>query len=136
VQALLLALDAEDAIGQAYNIGNDEPLTQLEYRSAIAQEIGVAPPHSHVPYSPLYAAAYVFERISTLSGYRIPSVVTRHGVKILGGDNRISIDKARRDLGYVPQVSVREGVRLTAAWYRQRYPWTPESTKRVAKKTG
>jgi nucleoside-diphosphate-sugar epimerase len=120
VQALLLALNSKHAIGQAYNIGNDEPLTQQEYLSAIAQEIGVAPPHIHVPYSSLYAAAYVFERISTLSGYRIPPVVTRHGVKILGGDNRISIDKARRDLGYVPQVSVREGVRLTAAWYLQR----------------
>ena len=61
-------------------------------------------------------------------GYRIPAVVTRHGVNILGGDNRISIDKARRDLGYVPRVPVREGVRLTAAWYQQRDDSTPESS--------
>ena len=127
VQALLLALDSKHAIGEAYNICNDEPLTQQEYLSAIAQDLGVAAPHIHVPYLSLYAAAYAFERISTLSGYRIPAVVTRHGVKILGGDNRISIDKARRELGYVPQVCIREGVRLTAAWYRQRDPSTKEN---------
>jgi len=133
VQAVLLALDSEHATGQAYNIGNDQPLTQQEYLTAIAQDIGAAPPRIHVPYSLLYGAAYAAERISTLSGYRIPAVVTRHGVKILGGDNRISIDKARRELGYAPQVSIREGVRLAAAWYRQQSAGRQKATQQVAK---
>jgi len=122
VRALLLALSSDKAIGQAYNIGNDQPLTQQEYLSAIAQDIAAPPPRIRVPYFSLYAAAYAAERVSTLSGYRIPPVLTRHGVKILGGDNRISIDKARRDLGYAPQVSIREGVRLAVNWYRQQAP--------------
>jgi nucleoside-diphosphate-sugar epimerase len=119
VQALLLALDSDHAIGQAYNISSDQTMTQGQYLSAIAHDIGVSPPHIHVPYFALYAAACAAERISALSGYRIPPVITRHGVKILGRDNSISIDKARRDLGYSPQVSIREAVRLTAAWYEQ-----------------
>jgi nucleoside-diphosphate-sugar epimerase len=119
VQALLLALDSEQAVGQVYNISNDQPLTQKQYLSAIAQEVDVAPPRIHLPYYLMYAAAYIAERISTLSGYRIPPVVTRHGIKILGEDGRLSIDKARRDLGYVPQVPIREAVRLTVAWYQQ-----------------
>ena len=125
VQALLLALDSERAVGQVYNIGNDQPFTQKQYLSAIAQDIGVAPPHMNVPYSSLYTAAYAAEHISTLSGYRIPPIITRHGVKILGEDSHLSIDKARRDLGYAPRVSIREGVRLTATWYQQQCPWTP-----------
>jgi nucleoside-diphosphate-sugar epimerase len=128
VEALLLAMDSKHAIGEAYNIGNDMPLTQQEYLSAIAEDIGVAPPHLHVPYFSLYAAAYAAERISALSGYRIPPVVTRHGVKILGAENRISIAKARRDLGYTPKVSIRDGVRLTAAWYRQEAARTEKPT--------
>lgn len=119
VQALLLALDSERAVGQVYNISNDQIITQEQYLSAIAQEVGALPPRTHVPYYPMYAAAYVAERISTLSGYRIPPVATRHGIKILGEDGRLSIDKARRELGYVPQVPIREGVRLTATWYQQ-----------------
>jgi nucleoside-diphosphate-sugar epimerase len=126
VQALLLALDSEQAVGQVYNISNDQPLTQKQYLSAIAQEMCVAPPHIHVPYYPMYIAAYVAERISKLSGYQIPPVATRHGIKILGEDGRLSIDKARRDLGYVPQVPIREAVRLTAAWYQQQNSWIPE----------
>ena len=124
VQGLLLAMDQENAVGHAYNIGNDQPLTQEQYLSAIAQEIGVAPPRIHVPYSPLYAAAYAAERLATLSGNRVPPFVTRHGVKLYGADNRLSIAKARRDLGYAPQIPLREGVRLAAAWYQHQDSWT------------
>jgi nucleoside-diphosphate-sugar epimerase len=126
VQALLLAVDSEQAVGQVYNISNDQPLTQKQYLSAIAQEIGGPPPRIHVPYYLMYAAAYTTERISKLSGYRIPPVATRHGIKILGEDSRLSIDKARRDLGYVPQVPIREAVQLTAAWYQQQDSWSSE----------
>ncbi|HEY0756618.1 MAG TPA: NAD-dependent epimerase/dehydratase family protein [Ktedonobacteraceae bacterium] len=120
VLGLLLALDHEKALGQAYNIANDQPLTQQELLSSIAKEVGGEPPHIYAPYWPLYTAAYSAERLSNLSKFRIAPFVTRHGVKLYGADNRISIDKARRELGYVPQVSLSEGIRLTAAWYRNR----------------
>lgn len=119
VQGLLLALDREQALGQVYNIGNDQPLTQGAFLAAIAAELGVAPPRRHVPYAALYGAAAVAERLATWSGQRIPPVVTRHGVKLYGANGHLSIRKAREELGYEPQVSVREGVRLTAAWYQQ-----------------
>ena len=44
-------------------------------------------------------------------------MVTRLGVKLFGTDNRQAIDKARRELGFTPRVSIREGVRLAAKWY-------------------
>jgi nucleoside-diphosphate-sugar epimerase len=43
--------------------------------------------------------------------------ITRLGVAFLGTDNRYVIDRARRELGYSPRVSLEDGVRLTAAWY-------------------
>jgi len=126
VQGLLLALDHPHAEGQIYNIGNDEPLSQKVLFSAIAQEIGVAQPRYHVPYYPLYAAAYAAECISTLSGYRVAPFVTRHGVKLYGANNLFSIDKARRDLGYKPQVSIRKGIQLAASWYLHQDIWVQE----------
>ncbi len=119
VQAIMLALDNNNAVGQVYNIGSDQPLTQKEYLSAIAQEIGIAPPRIHIPYQPMYAAGYAAERLAALSANRIKPIVTRHGVKIFGANNRLSIDKAHRELGYTPRVSIREGVRLTSVWYQQ-----------------
>jgi nucleoside-diphosphate-sugar epimerase len=42
---------------------------------------------------------------------------------IFGTDNRLAIDKARHELGYRPRIALRDGVRLTAAWYlAQRRP--------------
>lgn len=120
VRALVLALDSDRAIGNAYNIGNDTPTTQAAYLGAIAEAVGVAPPHVHVPYRVLYAAAYAAERLSAASGYRIPPVITRHGTKILGEDGRLSIDRARADLGYEPVMPVSEAVRVACDWYLRR----------------
>jgi nucleoside-diphosphate-sugar epimerase len=117
VRGLLLALDHERAVGQAYNIGDDGALTQEDLLRAIAAEIGARPPRVHVPYRPLYAAAYVAERIANVSRNKIPPVVTRHGVKLYGADNRLAIEKARRELGYEPAAPFRERIRQTAAWY-------------------
>jgi nucleoside-diphosphate-sugar epimerase len=121
VQGLLLALDRSEAVGQAYNIANDEPLTQEQLLRAIAEEIGAAPPRLRVPYSALYATAYLAERAALARRSRRKPILTRLGVAIFGADNRHAIDKARRELGYSPAVPVREGIRRAAAWYRGEY---------------
>ena len=118
VQGLLLALDHEHAVGQAYNITNDRPLTQRQLLHAIARELGASPPRLHLPYRPLYAAGYAAERLATLTRARRQPVVTRLGVKLFGTANRHAIDKARRELGYRPRIALEDGVRLAAAWYR------------------
>src|SRR5262249_19633807 len=41
VQGLLLLADHEKALGQAYNISHDQPLTQLEFQNAVADALGV-----------------------------------------------------------------------------------------------
>ncbi len=120
VQGLLLCADHDRAQGQAFNITNDQPLTQGEFLHAIAQELGTAPPRLHVPYSAAYAIAYAAEHAVKFTGSSHP-FVTRHGVTLYGTDNRHSIDKARTELGYAPKVSIREGVRLACNWYQQHY---------------
>lgn len=116
VRALLLALDRDEAAGQVYNITDDDCPTQEELLTAIAAELGVKPPRIRIPYSVLYGAGYVAERIAALTHSPHP-LVTRFGVALYGADNRCSIEKARRELGFEPQVPLREGIRRTAAWY-------------------
>jgi nucleoside-diphosphate-sugar epimerase len=120
VQGLLLAAEHPKAAGQAYNITNDRPFTQEEFLRAIAEELGVRPPLIHVPYYGLYAAAYAAEQVAAVTHATKQPIVTRLGVKLFGTDNRHSIDKARAELGFSPQVSIREGIRLAAEWYRQK----------------
>jgi nucleoside-diphosphate-sugar epimerase len=130
VQGLLLALDHERALGQAYNVANDRPLTQKQLLHAIAGAIGASPPRVHVPYRPLYAAGYAAERLALLTRSRRQPPVTRLGVKLFGTDNRHAIDKARRELGYAPRVDLEEGVRLAAEWYRE--PTGPVAPRAMA----
>ena len=120
VQGLLLALDRHDAVGQAYNITNDRPLTQEQFLAAIASDIGASPPRFHIPYRALYAAGYLAERLATVAPSFSRPPITRLGVAFFGTDNRYAIGKARRELGYSPQIDLRDGVRNTAMWYRQR----------------
>jgi nucleoside-diphosphate-sugar epimerase len=117
VQGLLLALEHPRALGQAFNITNDETMTAEEFLGAIAAEVGGKAPRIRVPYRALYSAAYFAEWIATLTN-REP-FVTRHGVQMFGSHNPLSIDKARRELGYEPQVPLREGIRLAGAWYQE-----------------
>jgi nucleoside-diphosphate-sugar epimerase len=118
VQGLLLALDSESALGHAYNITNDRPLTQEQLLRAIAAEVGGSPPRVHIPYRPLYAAGYLAEKVSMATRSTSQPIVTRLGVKLFGTDNRHAIDRARRELGFEPRVDLEEGVRLAARWYR------------------
>lgn len=119
VQGLLLASERENAVGQIYNITNDQPLTQREFLRFIARVVGAPAPRVHVPYRPLYALAIAVERAAVLARSRHQPFVTRLGVKLFGTDNRHAVDKARTELGYVPRVSLRQGIELTARWYRQ-----------------
>jgi nucleoside-diphosphate-sugar epimerase len=133
VQGLLLALDHGNATGRAYNIANDHPLTQKQFLDAIAREIGASPPRFHVPYRALYAAGYAAEVLGGLTRSRRQPVVTRLGVKLFGTDNRHAIDKAHGELGFTPQVSVDDGVRLAAAWYRGHEQSAPSPALAVAR---
>ena len=119
VAGLLLAARHEGAVGQIYNLANDQPLTQKQVWQAIAMEIGAKPPRLHVPYHVLYAVAFLAERAVSSDNPKQQPRVTRFGVRLFGSDNRIAIDKARRELGYAPRVSVREGIHLAAKWYLQ-----------------
>jgi 2-alkyl-3-oxoalkanoate reductase len=117
VRGLLLALDSDRAVGRAYNISAARPLTQEQFLRAIAGEVGAAPPRFHVPYHALYAAGYLAERIATLAPTSQRPPITRLGVAFAGTDNRYTIGKAYRELGYAPRVELEEGVRLTTRWY-------------------
>jgi len=118
VQGLLLGLDHPQAVGGTFNIANDEPFTQLQFLSAVADAIGAKPPRVHVPYRVAYGAACVAERmpVSRYTWRRPP--LTRLGVAFAGRDVRFAIERARATLGYAPRVPLAEGIERAAAWYR------------------
>jgi nucleoside-diphosphate-sugar epimerase len=116
VQGFLLAAYHENAPGNVYNITNDRPLTQQEMFDAIADAVGGARPKRHLPYLPIYYGAIVAEKV-VARVTRTKPVVTQLGAMMFGSDNRHSVEKARRELGYEPKVDLREGIKLAAEWF-------------------
>jgi nucleoside-diphosphate-sugar epimerase len=122
VDGMILAAANDQAVGQAYNLSTDQPVTQEQLWKAIAVEIGAQPPRLRVPYFPLLWLATIAEKAVKADDPSRQPLVTRLGVKLFGSENRQVIDKARRELGYSPRVPVLDGVRLTAKWYNQLSP--------------
>jgi nucleoside-diphosphate-sugar epimerase len=58
----------------------------------------------------------VAERV-VARGTRTKPIVTQLGAMMFGSDNKHSVDKARRELGFEPRVSLRDGIKLTAEWF-------------------
>ncbi len=117
-QGLIKAGDAGDeAIGRFYTLADDRPVTQAQYLNAIADALGVPHVSRHLPYSALYTAGRVAEVLWQLLGRAAPPPITTYGITLLGGDQRFSIEKARRELGYVPTYDITSGVNEGVRWY-------------------
>lgn len=114
---VLLAGSVDGAEGRAYLLVNDEPVTQRQYLAAIAERLGVAAPARRIPYRLALLAGACAEGAGRLVRRPQPPPVTRYGIQLLGGDNRFNISRARRELGFSPQVGMAEGVGCSVDWY-------------------
>jgi nucleoside-diphosphate-sugar epimerase len=123
-QGLIKAGDAGDeAVGRAYNIADDRRVTQAEYLNTIADALKVPQVSRKLPFSAIYFAGWSAEtiwrtgaRFATNLEQKPPPLMT-YGVTLLGGDQRFSIDRARHELGYVPEIDVKHGVAEGVQWY-------------------
>jgi nucleoside-diphosphate-sugar epimerase len=115
VQGFMLAAYHENAPGNVYNITNDRPLTQKEMFDTIADAVGGIRPTRHIPYLPIYYGSMIAETVANLTHTK--PLFTLHGAKMFGTDNRHSIDKARRELGFEPKIDLHEGIKLAAQWF-------------------
>ncbi|HUP19078.1 MAG TPA: NAD-dependent epimerase/dehydratase family protein [Gemmatimonadota bacterium] len=113
VQALLRGMDAPDAPGEAYLVADGGPIPQIEMFRAIARAGGGELRRRRLPAWPFTLAAAL---TPTRSLGRRGSFTK--SVHFFTHPRSFDISKARRDLGYRPEVDAEEGARRTLAWYR------------------
>lgn len=117
VQAALLAGIKREAVGQVYFVNDDHPYTMKELSLAIAFAFGKKLPSLYFPKNLGYLAGYLSEGLGKVFGFRPP--LTPERVKNLTISYVFDISKARRELGYKPAVTLNEGVKQTAVWYKK-----------------
>jgi len=103
------------AAGQAYFITNGEPMPFWDFIRKVAARLGFPPVKYTAPKSLVYAIAAIKEGIDTLKGGTLNAEdgLTRFAIRYMCTHHYFSIEKARRELGYNPRVSVEEGIERT-----------------------
>jgi len=125
VDALLAAdslLEPESQIaGQAYFVTNGEPMGFWDFVSRLLARLDYPPILFGIPYPLAYAAAAAAEGIDTLRGGTLNTEngLSRFAIRYMCTHHYFSIDKAKRDLDWMPRVSIDEGLERTADWVRQ-----------------
>jgi len=116
VDALLLCQNAPDiALGKKYNITNGEPLAVKEILALVFKALELPYHPRRIPYPLAYTAAFLME---IWAHHREPTL-TRYSVGVLGKSQTLDISAAQRELGYQPRVSILEGIKRYAQWYKQ-----------------
>jgi nucleoside-diphosphate-sugar epimerase len=116
VQSILLLLKTDRSVGKTYTVTNDEPVALWSVvRSALRETMGVASLRQ-VPYRTAFFLAAALEARAAIT-HREP-LLTRYSVAILGRTQTYDISALKRDTGYTPKVSLKEGLAETIAALR------------------
>ena len=104
---------------RAYYISEDQGYTQQEFRKIVCEELGKK------FVIPVTCPLWVVKRVCAIAEWigkvtLKASTLNRDKYKILKQRNWLcDTSDARRDFGFNPQYSLREGIREAIAWYRQ-----------------
>jgi nucleoside-diphosphate-sugar epimerase len=111
VDALVLTLMTNKAIGNIYTITNGEHANLWATIREVLLRLALPTNLRRVSLQVALAAAAMMEVRASLTGQE--PLLTRYSAAILGRTQTYDISAARRDLGYVPRVSLAEGIERT-----------------------
>lgn len=115
--ALILAGESDNAVGESFIIGGERYLTLNELVNIIARTLGVTLRKLHLPIFPIKALANITEFVCKPLGIEPP--LYRRRIDFFTKNRAFDISKAKRILGYRPRVDIEEGIRLTVDWYKK-----------------
>lgn len=108
VRAFVLALEKEEVKNEDFEIVGDETPTQAELFALVAKKLGVKPPARKIP-KPLAYALVDVEALKAKITKKRPKML-REYVDVISEDRVFSNEKAKKMLGFSPQVTIEQGI--------------------------
>lgn len=103
--------------GQAYFVGQERPVKLWDFINQILAYVKIDPVIKHIDVGTAYRLGWFLEKTFKLAGIKKPEPpMTRFVALNLGKSHYFSHEKARRDFGYKPRVSIEEGLKRTFAY--------------------
>ncbi len=118
VEGFRLCGELPAAANRTYILAGGEVTTLNELMELIADEAHVAPPGLKLPVWPFWLAGAACEAVCVPLGIEPP--IYRRRVDFFTKSRAFDITRARTEIGYTPQVGLRDGIRRTLAWYKER----------------
>ena len=118
VDAILLAVEKEEAVGETFNIRDERLVSREEFIGAISDYLGKPRPR-RVPLWLAKTLVGPIEGIARRRGRKDAPMLTRARIKFLTLNLDFSIAKAKQKLGYQPKVDFRDGMREALDWAKQ-----------------
>jgi nucleoside-diphosphate-sugar epimerase len=82
----------------------------------VADAAGVAPPKLHLPAWPVWVAGAACEAVCAPFGIEPP--LYRRRVDFFTKSRAFDTSRARGEIGFAPDIGLRDGLRRTIEWYR------------------
>ncbi|MFO7894464.1 MAG: NAD-dependent epimerase/dehydratase family protein [Longimicrobiales bacterium] len=118
-RGIVAALDREAAVGRAYNLAQDVPITGRALVRLVGNATGRSPRIVAVPTSLARGAAALVSTTTRLVPFA-HRVDAPRAVRALSADNPYDSSRARLELGWTGHVAHEEGWRRTMAWWGSR----------------
>ncbi len=118
VQAVFLAIERDDVLGEVFNITDGRLVTKKEFIETAAKFANYEVPERIVPIGIAKSLAKVLEFIWKLLGKQEAPLLSNARIKFLGLNLDYCIDKAKRQLGYQPKVDYQDAMKETIDWFR------------------
>ena len=117
VEGFRLCGEVPAAANRTYILAGGEVTTLNELVKIAAAVAGVDPPRMHFPVWPVWTVAALCEAVCVPFGIEPP--LYRRRVDFYTKSRSFDIGRARQEIGYTPQVGLREGIARTLAWGRE-----------------
>lgn len=121
IDAIKLALEKENAVGEVYNITDGSKVTSKRFISDIIAVLGIDYRIKNGTYPLLYGVASLIEWYFRIVRRKSRPPFTRYMARFLRYDSFFDISKAMTELGYKPRISYQEGITLVTPYLRSLY---------------
>jgi nucleoside-diphosphate-sugar epimerase len=118
VDAVLLALTRDEAVGQGYIVCDGVVVTWRELTDLLSDQLGLAKVKWTIPLPLAKAAAVAAETLAKMAKSSKRPALTRYELEFGGRDLRYSNSKICSELGFSPRVLPEEGLGRTIAWLK------------------
>ena len=120
IDATLLVAKDDRAVGRAYTVADDDPITFKRYFNGIAQIAGKPPIERSIPLAIARMTAGAMELGAKAFRSSSRPLLTHTALDMVTTKSTLSMDRIKKELGFVPRYDFESAVKALRGWYAAR----------------